>query len=158
VSNIVAYLEPPEESKEVLRLRREIVGLEQELTAARGEAVSAKQAASDAVQAIRVLRGQLEPFYTALKMVFGEISRVSAGGSPMPTASSRDTRWESWKRKLGMRPAEIIDVLLEHGMMSTSQLAAALHRDTRTINRGIFELNKASLINKKGGKFSLKEL
>lgn len=151
-------------SDEVVRLRREIAGLERELQDAKDEASKSKAASVDAIHAIRALRKNLEPFYLALKMIFGEISRVDAdttsspAGSSAPTPNVSDPRWESWKSRVGERAREIIDLLLVHRAMNTSQLAAAMHRDKRTVGNAIYELNKASILVKNGNNFSLKEL
>jgi hypothetical protein len=146
---------------DAVRLRREIAGLEQELREAKSEAETAKQSATDAVQAIRALRNQLEPFYKALKMVFGEITRVEAenvleSGQPRSQSAS-NPKWESWKKKLGGKQAEFIDALLEHGGMTGAQLKVATRCAQGTLYDTIARLNKAQLINKNGGKFSLKE-
>ncbi len=150
------------EADEATRLRREIAGLERELQDAKDEATTAKQASSDAIQAIRALRKQLEPLFTSMKMIFGEISRVDAqqaGGSPSPDAvfSGLSPKWEMMKQKLGGRSAEFID-LLQHGEMNAAQLRAAAHCDIKTAYSVIKRMRDAGLLNKNGGKFSLKEL
>jgi hypothetical protein len=120
-------LEAHPDPDEVVRLRREIVGLEQELQAAREEAVKAKQASADSIQAIRALRHQLDPLYKSLKMIFGEISRVDIGAMPADRVTGdRDPRWESWKTRLSPRAGEIIELLLVHREMNTKQISAAL--------------------------------
>jgi hypothetical protein len=150
---------PPDDA---VRLRREIAGLEQELQKAKDEAATAKLAAKDAVQAIRALRHQLEPFYAALKMVFGEISRVEVEGLPEDSHPGHHTsglspKWEMLKTRLGGRQAEFID-LMAHGEMTAAQLRAAAHCDIRTAYSVIEKMKAAGLLNKNGGKFSLKEL
>lgn len=153
---------PDSQHEEVERLRREIRGLEMELREAKDEAETAKLSASDAVQAIRALREQLGGFYKALKMIFGEISRVEAGEvySAPPTSESRSTlspRWEMLKSKLGGRQEEFI-VLLQHGEMNAAQIRAAAHCDIKTVYATIKKMRDGGLLNKNGGKFSLKEL
>lgn len=156
-------LEGPAAADDSVRLRREIAGLEQELQEAKDEAAEARQAAADAVQAIRALRQQLQGFYNALKMVFGEISRVDAGEVAEPTAavshssSGSNAKWESWKRKLGGKQAEFINALLEHGEMTGKQLMVATRCGRDVMYRTINNLNKAQLIDKNGMKFSLKD-
>ncbi|HXP82595.1 MAG TPA: hypothetical protein VN976_22035 [Verrucomicrobiae bacterium] len=146
------------EADEATRLRREIAGLEQELQDAKNEAVKAKQGASDAAQAIRALRAQLEPLHKALKMIFGEISRVDAeqvsqaGGNP----SGLSPRWEMLKKRLGARQSEIIDVL-QHGPMTSAQMSAALHWDVRTTQKHISAMKVAGYLSKNGNQFSLRE-
>lgn len=154
---------PRGDADDPVRLRREIAGLELELQAAKDEAAKAKQAAADSVKAIRVLRHELEPLYTSLRMIFGEISRVDAeeavgrsGGEASSPSNSR--KWELWKTKLPGRPAEFIDLLLAQGSMTQAQIAAAAHCDRRTVIRNIHVLNKAQLVNKNGNMFSLKDI
>ena len=45
-----------------------------------------------------------------------------------------------------------------HGDMNTQQLAIAIGQHRNSIPRLIYTLNKAGLINKNGGRFSLKQL
>ena len=60
--------------------------------------------------------------------------------------------------KLGGKQAEFIQALLEHGEMSAIQLKIATRSGQQTVYDTIHKLNKLGLINKNGGKFSLKEL
>jgi len=148
---------------EVVRLRREIAGLEQELREVKEEAETAKRASADAVQAIRALRQQLEPLHKSLKMIFGEISRVDAGRVAQDAArdveaSGLSPKWIMLKEKLGGRQAEFID-LLQHGEMTTAQLAAAAHCHRDTVAQTIHKLFRAGVIIKSGrGTFALKDL
>lgn len=141
-----------------VRLRREIAGLEHELQEAKNEAVKYKQASSDSIQAIRALREALDPFHKALKMIFGEMSRVDAGKTEVTAEGARtaNSKLEMMKERLGGRQAEFIE-LLEHGEMTTAQLAAAGHCHHQTVATIIMKLNRAGLIQKNGNKFSLKE-
>lgn len=109
--------------------------------------------------AVSKLRHQLEPLYRALQQVFGEIEVIApAGGSAVLADSKVGAVWESWKSRLGQTTAKVIEALLTHGDLGTQQLAiiTGLHRTT--IPQAIYKLNKAGLINKNGGKFSLKQL
>jgi hypothetical protein len=141
-------------------LRREIAGLEKELQEAKNEAATAKQAAADAVQAIRALRQQLEPLHKSLKMVFGEISRVDAGGNDNATESASSglsPKWEMLKQRVGGRQADFID-LLQHGAMTIAQLRAAAHCDIRTAQKVVQAMRVGGLVDKNGKQFSLKQL
>jgi hypothetical protein len=148
------------DADETTRLRREIVGLERELQEAKDEAAKAKQAAADSIHAIRALRKQTEPLYLALKMIHGEISRVDAEqintSADSVSTGKLSPKMEMMKRSLGGRQAEFID-FLSHGPMTTAQLSAAgkCHRDT--VAQVIHKLTRAGLIDKAGGKFSLRE-
>lgn len=154
------------EDVEIGRLRRQIHDLTRERDDARIEARRAKE---DAARALSMLRKQLSPLYRALQAVFGELdaSGVSEdGAAPAPStaaAQPQDARvravWDAWKQRLGGTVAKGIDALLLHGELDTAQLAIAAGLDKRTVtNTVIYKLNAAGLINKNGGRFSLKQL
>jgi hypothetical protein len=158
-------LEGRTEADEAVRLRREIAGLEKELQEARDGETKAKTASADAIHAIRALRKELEPFYNALRMIFGEISRVDAGKAGETTAmgtSGANSRaqvvYEKWISQLGGNRAAIIKALLEHGQMTRQQLRVASSVPDGSLNPATSELYKLGLINRGGGKYSLKEL
>jgi hypothetical protein len=126
-----------------------------------------KRRIADVGAPVARLRGKLEPLYRALQEVFGDIEDVSPEeSSAQPSSSappmSADPRtaavWKSWKERLSPTAAKIIDALMQHGDANTQQLSilTGLHRTT--IPKGIYELNKAGLINKSGGRFSLKQI
>src|SRR5665213_1942560 len=147
-------------SPEVTRLKREIVGLEQELEETREEVQKYKNASSDAVKAISALRKVLDPLHTAMKMIYGEINRVEIPRDPFDLHNEPivDKRWESWKQKLPGKPAEFIQILLEHGEMSGAQLKAAAHCAQQTVYDTIAKLKAAGLVTKNGKGFALKPL
>lgn len=132
--------------------------------------IEARRAREDADRALSALRRQLSPLYRALQMVFGELDAagvadavpVSTTGAAAAAAAVGDPRvqavWEKWKSHLPGYPARIIDALLIHGEMNTSQLAIAAGCKRQRISEGIVRLNKAGLINKNAGRFSLKQL
>jgi hypothetical protein len=149
------------EVDEAVRLRREIAGLEKELQEARDGETKAKAAAADSIHAIRALRKATEPFYNALRMIFGEISRVDAGKIEETHNSSptrANTVYEKWIAQLGGNRAAIIRALLEHGEMTRQQLRVSSGVPDGSINQTTSELYKLGLINRGGGKYSLKEL
>lgn len=86
--------------------------------------------------------------------------RAIFGGSPDTTqpvsSASMNPRWEALKRAFPGRPAELVDVLIAHGPLTTTQIAAIMRADTRTVHQLIYKLNKAGGIEKNGGRFSLK--
>jgi hypothetical protein len=129
--------------------------LETELRAERRKNASIEKGVAE-------LRTILSPLYQALGMVFGQIETMGVPTSSGSTAASTDSRitavWESWKDRLGQGPAKVIDALLLHREMNTQQLAIATGYHRTTIPEFIYKLNKAGLINKNSGKFSLKEL
>ena len=122
-----------------------------------------------AVRALTALRTQLGPLYRALQDVFGELDEAEieeaarvfhpSAPSTASTVTSRTTAiWENWKTKLPGYPARIIDALLLQSDLSTTQLAISCGCKSQRISEGISKLNKAGLINKNSGKFSLKAL
>jgi hypothetical protein len=154
---------------EVRRLKDQIEQLESDLAVAKAEAARVK---AQCDRALRNLRHQLSPLHMALKDVFGELDAsgvtddapAETGGAqfqggPTPGQDSRVAKvWESWKQKLGEGPAKVIDALLMHGEMNTQQLAIVTGYHRTTVPGFIYKLNKAGLLNKSGGKFSLKQL
>ena len=123
----------------------------------------ARRAREDANRALKELRRQLSPLYKALQAVFGELDAagvedtvaeaVAAGGDPRVTAI-----WQSWKTRLGPQCGKVIDALLLQPGMNTTQLAIAVGTRRQNIPNLIFKLNQAGLLDKNGGRFSLKAL
>lgn len=134
---------------EVKRLRRELVIADTEIAKAKAEST----------RALNALRKQLSPLYRALQAVFGELDEAGIGDAPISSDENPRTRavWNNWKSRMGSA-AKIIDALLLHGEMNTQQLAIATGYHRTTIPAMIFKLNKAGLLNKNGGRFSLKQL
>lgn len=137
-----------------------VKSLREELAAAQREADRARR---ESTVALAALRRQLSPLYKALQAVFGELDAagVDASGDthaekPLPTRHS--AIWESWKARLPGGPSKIIDALMVHGEMNTQQLAIATGVHRNSIPTMIYKLNQAGLINKNGGRFSLKTL
>lgn len=149
-------------------LRTENQRLRRELAESESARAAAEQDARLAQSSIRMLRQQLGPLYRALQAIFGEIEAAGVEdvpmgtGAPSASAARSDARvtavWESWKVRLGGQCAKVIDVLLTHGEMNTTQLAIAVGTRRQNIPNLIYKLNQAGLINKNGGRFSLKSL
>ena len=155
-SNIVSAEETPEAD----RLREANRTLSRQLHDAlqENEQLRKRVLVSDA-PLIR-LRERLQPFYALLQAVFGDIDEIAldAGNDGVTQTGKSSAVWESWKSRVGGAGSKIITALLEHGEANTQQLSilTGLHRTT--IPKGIYDLNKAGLINKSGGRFSLKKL
>lgn len=139
--------------EELRELRAENLQLRRELQKARQDAA---QAHAEAGRALGALRKQLSPLYRALQQVFGELEDVAMDEGP--TSPRVSAVWENWKTKMPGYPARIIDALLLHRDMNTSQLAIAVGCHKQRISEGIVKLNKAGLIDKNGGRFSLKDI
>lgn len=142
------------------QLQAEVAELNDQLVIAKAETARAQRASGAAVSN---LRRQLAPLYQALQAVFGEMEAIPDTGAPAgstgtATNSKVDAVWESWKRKLGGKAAVFIDVLREHGEMNVAQLRVAAQCGQQTVYDTIAKLHKVGLINKNGGRFSLKQL
>lgn len=141
-----------------------IAELEEELRETRASLSAAnrevQQAKNEGARALAALRRQLSPLYRALQAVFGELD--AAGTDDTSSATAPDSRtaaiWNAWKTRLGGQCAKVIDALLVQTDMNTTQLAIAIGTHRNNIPNLIFKLNKAGLINKSGGRFSLKSL
>jgi hypothetical protein len=109
---------------------------------------------------VRELRSALNPLYQALRQVFGEIESmgVSDGTSTSAASPRNSAAWEQWKQRLGGATARAIDALMVHGEMNQTQLRIILGCATRTVTNVVAALNQAKLIDKNGGKISLKQL
>jgi hypothetical protein len=149
-------------------LERQVAKLRGDLSDARHELTRVRENAN---RALKPLRQQLSPLYRALQRVFGELDDAGVPdvpfGAPSSVATSNtsgtvDARtaviWDSWKSKLGPQCAAVIDALLVHPNLNTTQLAIAVGKNRNTIPNLIYKLNQAGLIDKNGGRFSLKQL
>lgn len=139
-------------------LLNEVKELREQIRDSRRETVAAKR---ESARALGELRRQLGPLYKALQMVFGELD--AAGVDEAPAASGATSPriaavWENWKQKIGGQPAQLIDAFLLHGEMTYGQIAIAIGIKSSNVAQVVHRLNKAGLINKNGGKYSLKSL
>lgn len=147
-----------------------ITELEAELRKVRRERDDAERAAGraqeDTSRALAMLRQQLSPLYRALQAVFGELDAAgvpdtapSAAPGAGPSADARVSAvWQAWKGRLSPACGKVIDALLLHGELNSAQIKVAARLGTSTVSDSVYKLNKAGLINKNGGKFSLKQL
>jgi hypothetical protein len=136
-------------------LRRKVERLESEVADVRRQLREAKLKLSTANLPLLKIQKLLGPWHDAINELYGEFDGVEFSSSPQ---NKNSAVWESWKQKLGGGTAKVIDALLLHGEANTIQLSIATGLHRTTIPALIHKLNKASLINKNGGKFSLKEL
>ena len=138
-------------------LEEENKALRRELAATQRQVIEAK---TEAARSVAKLRQTLTPLYQSFKMLFGEMEAIGGTEDSPATSSPRKNAgvWEAWKSRLSGTCAKVIDALQTHGELNTQQLAIATGLHRTTIPKAIYELNKAGLISKNGGRFSLKEL
>lgn len=153
---IEGNVEDPQETR-IADLEQENEDLRQQVSALKFQVGDAQR---QSAQSLTNLRKQLSPLYRALQNVFGELDKagvadVAMDGGVLPPRVS--AVWESWKQRLGST-SKLIDALLLHGEMNTQQLSVTTGFHRTTIPAHIFKLNKNGLLNKNGGKFSLKQL
>lgn len=155
LTHIPASLPPRNRLAEVLaeneRLKNELADLEEKLR--RRDMMDRHN--DDVLSEIQMA---LKPLYDGLVHLFEQIDSVTGTGAISGASPKNQAAWNSWKEKLGGKVAEAIDVLLLHGEMNATQLRIHLHCATNYVFQVISKLNKAGLINKNGGKISLKEL
>lgn len=146
----------PNPQDQVESLQRTLAERNRQLAALDEALRQEKQKTASIERGVAELREVLNPLYTALRHIYGEIDRMGeSGGSANPRVTAA---WESWKEKLGGHTAKAIDVLLLHGSMNRTQLRIHLNCATGTVVNVVSALNKAGLINKNGSNISLKEL
>lgn len=146
---------PDEESSVTDELRDEIRELKRALSQAHTDTATASR---DSLRAVAELRRQLNPLYRALQAVFGEIEAAGVSDEPSATHPRQSAVWEAWKERIGGQPAKVIDALLLHGDLNAGQIAIAIGISPKNVAQVIHKLNKASLIEKNNGRFSLKKL
>lgn len=130
--------------------------------------VRAERAEEDTARALTALRRQLTPLYRALQAVFGELDAAGVGDEvPSQTHSEtagngRSARemalWADWKTQLPSVCSRVIDVLLLHSDLSVRQIMAAGKLGEQSVYKATSKLGQLKLIEKNGGRFSLKPL
>lgn len=142
------------------RLQREVVDLRRQVRELDEEVRERDRRIQVLERAQATLQSALAPTFRGLQMVFGEFEKAgissSTEDSPRTVGALESNFWETQKRRFPGKPSEIIDLLLERSM-NTSQIATAGRMDPRTVTKTIYILNKAGLVEKNGGMFSLKQ-
>lgn len=144
-------------------LRAELANARAELAQRKLEAAASLNGHMHMSRSVEALQKQLSPLYRAMQAVFGDIeSAIGTAADSAPSAPQVSPNvsfvWAAWKVKFPGVGSKIIDALLVHGEMSTTQLKIVCQAGTSTITNGVSKLNGAGLINKNGGRFSLKQL
>jgi hypothetical protein len=158
-------MDPTDNGESALREQLQRVTAERDAMRARVTELQRRVNQTDAPLA--ALRAKLQPFYELLQAVFGDLDLMditaapvaTGSSSPAPQSAAKSSVWDSWKQKFPGAPASIITALQQHGEVDTSQLMILIGTSRRqTVADAIYKLNNASLINKNGGRFSLKQL
>lgn len=153
--------DPDDERARIVReLRTRVIDLAGEVEVWREKYEILRETTSKYEAAMRSLRVKLEPLYTSLRMLFGDLEVIPDdappavfGGAP---AASGD-KWEGWKRKLGGKTAATIEALQSHPM-TRAQIRVATQSGWSTVDEVTAKLRGMGLVNKVDGKFCLVEL
>lgn len=164
-------LEGTVEPDDTAAIRKEMADLRSEVATVTLELHKERQKTVQMTRGVAELRRQLTPLYRALQALFMELDTTgvedtppAAGANygtstgPLPSDARVKAVWDSWKSRLGDGCAKVIDALQLHGPMNTQQLAVVTGYHRTTIPTYIYKLNKAGLLNKTGGLFSLKQI
>ncbi len=147
------------DSVRIESLQRELYRRNQQLNEAEENLRQERQKTASIERGVQELRKVLSPLYQALQHVFGEIDTMGVGSAPAAGVDPRKSAvWEDWKQKLGGKAADAIDALHLHGEMTHTQLRIHMKCGQQTVYDTVHRLNKAGIINKNGGKISLKQL
>lgn len=143
-------MEPDQRDATIATLRDQLHRLDEALRLERNRIASVEYG-------VRELRHILSPLYKALQKVFDELDSMdTADGSATSTGNSR---WDAIKARNPGRIAQAIDVLLLHGSMNSSQLAAAMRMNrSNCSNNVVVKMKAMGLIVKNGNDISLRQL
>jgi len=141
------------------RLRGENLRLTEDLKQARAEVEQSFRA----VVAMAFLRRQLEPLHRGLQAIFGEMEAAGVEGNSAPGVAVDGVIplvWQSWRQKFGeTAPAsKFIDALLQQGQLSAVQLRVYMKCGGQTVYNTALKLNRLGLLEKNGGKYSLRKI
>ena len=152
----------PDQQAQLRSLQQELFNRNRQLAETEEALRQEKQKTAAIESGVQQLRTVLSPLYQALQMVFGEIEAMGVSAINNSSPSSMDPRkaavWEDWKRKMPGVPARFIDALMLHGELTQTQLRIHAKCAVGSVAGVVSQLYKAGLINKNGGRISLKEL
>ena len=135
---------------ELERLRGMVKDLTNRMHDCRAEVSKLKLERDAMVQAGGGLRKLLAPLW-------GELQDVPVGVNVVGVAGGSNPRIESAKRRMPGRPAEFIDLLLEHGPMNVTNFVTLARCSKQTAYNILSKLGQAGVVQNQGGSYSLKE-
>lgn len=151
----------PDPRQQIESLQRALYERNRQLAEAEETLRQERQQRAALESGVQTLREILSPLYQGLQRVFGEIE-LAGVGSQSVAAAGMDPRkaavWEDWKRKMPGIPSRFIEALMLHGELTQTQLRLHAKCAQGSVAGVVSQLWKAGLINKNGGRISLKEL
>lgn len=154
-------VERPDEDRGFSQMKRKIQILEQELSTVHQGLMDERKKVMAMKRSLGNLQKFLNPLFQSLKTIYGEFEEIDLGAEgeePVTRTGSSKGVWDSWIKKLPGKQSEVIAALKEYGSMNVQQLRVATHSANQTVYDAISKLHKLGLINKSGGKYSLKEM
>lgn len=154
----------PAADQELDRALRLIESLERDLATERENIQKERQKSMNIKRALANLKEKLNPMHNAINLIYSDLdaagievdeSNTAAAGTA-PSTHVGSAKWESCKQRMPGHPAELIDLLLIHKEMTVQQMAGLGHMGKQSVYRAIAKLTGAQLLNKAGGRFSLK--
>jgi len=140
------------------RAERENSRLERELSDKRAELSTLLRKYNTSVLPMKHLKRVLDPLYRALQEIYEDIGDIPSDDTTITVSSRTAAVWNKWKQDLGGKAGDLIDALLQHREMNAVQLRVAMHCHINTVYETTARMQKLGLLNKNGGKYSLKEL
>jgi hypothetical protein len=147
--------DPYQRSKDT---ERELSNLRKSLALAEEELRKERLKNAGIIAGVNELRHVLNPLYQALQRIYGEFDGMGMEETILGATPQKKAVWEDWKKKLDPQCAKAIDALLLHGEMNQTQLRLHIKCAKGSTPGIVFRLNRAGLINKNGGRISLKEI
>ena len=150
----------PDPQAQLRTLQQELYNRNRQLAEAEEALRQERLKSASLEKGVAILREILNPLHQGLNLVFGQIDEmgVASGSSTTGMDPRKAAVWEDWKRKLPGIPARSIDALMLHGELTQTQLRLHAKCAVGSVAGVVSQLWKAGLINKNGGRISLKEL
>jgi hypothetical protein len=91
-----------------------------------------------------------------LAPLWGELENVPVGVDVVGVPAS-NSRLESVKKRMPGKPAELIDLLQEHGPLSVTNIITIARWGKNSVYQTVSKLMQAGIVVNNGGKYTLKE-
>lgn len=116
----------------------------------------------DALAQVKLERDTLKQATDGLRRLlaplWGELQHIPQSATVVgTTVSGSDPRLESAKKRMPGKPAELIDLLLEHGPMTVTNIIAIARWGKNSVYQTVSKLMKAGIVVNNGGRYTLKE-
>lgn len=135
---------------ELDRLRNDLDQCRNAFTEMRQERDQYKSERDAMIQAVSGLRRLLAP-------IWGEVQGMSAMEMFEPAPQRSNSRFDAAKKRMPGKAAELIDLLLEHGPLTVTNIKALAKWGNSSVYDTCSKLMRAGIVVNNGGKYTLKE-